>query len=201
MNCLIFVGSPGKKAGAMQAAAAMESALAHEGVDAELVWINDRDIGACVACRKGCKRDWPGFCYHKRTDMSTLGRKIIDADRIVFVATISSWHLPVPLKALLSRLVQSFSDHYGEELTSSVWPDKKPAFIAVCPFSPNKDVAQFEQIMCQHCEKYHIPSIETLPLKDSIFPFLFMSKKNRDKIESFSKSLRSEVSETPQPER
>lgn len=180
----------------MQAAAAMESALTREGVNTELVWINDRDIGACVACKKGCKRDWPGFCYHKRSDMSVLGQKIIDAECIVFVAPISSWHLPVPLKALLSRMVQSFSDQCGEERTRSVWGRKKVAFAAVCPFSPNKNVGRFEQIMCQQCEKYHIPNFAILPLKDSILPCLFLNMKNRDKIENFAKSLRDEVSET-----
>jgi len=196
MNFLIFVSSPGKKSGAMQAAEALESALARKGANPELVWINDRDTGVCAACKSGCKRDWPGFCYHKRTDMSTLGKKIIDADQIVFIAPISAWHLPIPLKALLSRLILSFSNQYGAEITSAVWGSKRVAFVAVCPFSPNKKIAQFEQILRQQCEKHHISHIETLPLKDSIFPFLFMNKRTRDKIEIFSRSLCSEVPDT-----
>ncbi len=189
MYCLILAVSPGKRSNPMKAAEAVASSLEHEGHKAELVWINDNDAGFCVACEHHCNREWPGFCYHKKTPMDTLGDKIIAADRIIFITPTCSWYYPIPLKALINRIVISFSDYYGKAKAVEVWSDKKVALAAVCPFSNKKEAVMFNKIMLQHCKSCHITPIDTMMQLQDMFPLRFLDRINQQKITTFTEAI------------
>ncbi|MPM23987.1 hypothetical protein SDC9_70464 [bioreactor metagenome] len=193
MNCLIFVGSPNKKAAPMQTAEALESRLKQQGFETEIVWINDLGItyNFCTKDTKKCLREYAGFCPYVYDDMTTLGDKIVAADQFVFVSPIYSCFIPDVIQSFLTRIIRGFCTFYGAERSEEFWGSKKVSFAAVCSFSPTKAAeAKFQKLMNDHCRQYNIFPDAILTLSRSLFS-RFLNEKNLKKLDVFVSEISS----------
>ena len=67
MKACILMGSPRKTGNTAALLEPFREELEHRGTETETVWLYDREIRPCVACRS-CQRDWTIFGCPQRDD-------------------------------------------------------------------------------------------------------------------------------------
>ena len=107
------MGSPRKTGNTISITQPFIDELKAGGQDVELVWLYDRDIQPCKACRV-CQTDWTAFGCQYQDDVQEIFDKILESDVIVFATPIYSWFCTPPMKSLLDRLVYGMDKFYGE---------------------------------------------------------------------------------------
>ena len=126
MKYYILMGSPRKTGNTISITQPFIDELKAGGQDVELVWLYDRDIQPCKACRV-CQTDWTAFGCQYQDDVQEIFDKILESDVIVFATPIYSWFCTPPMKSLLDRLVYGMDKFYGEERGPSLWEGKHTA--------------------------------------------------------------------------
>lgn len=71
MKACILMGSPRKTGNTATLLEPFREELEHRGTETETVWLYDREIRPCVACRS-CQRDWTTFGCPQRDDGQAL---------------------------------------------------------------------------------------------------------------------------------
>ena len=71
MKACILMGSPRKTGNTAALLEPFREELEHRGTETETVWLYDREIRPCVACRS-CQRDWTIFGCPQRDDGQAL---------------------------------------------------------------------------------------------------------------------------------
>ena len=101
---LILMGSPRKGGNTAALLTPFCRELEGSGAQTETVWLYDRHIEPCVACR-ACQRDWTTFGCSRKDDVQGIFDRVLAADLLVLATPIYSWYCTPPMKALLDRLV------------------------------------------------------------------------------------------------
>jgi len=104
MKVLIFASSPNRDGLTAQCAQAALKGITDAGPEAEIVWLNDRDIGLCQACNRG----W-GTCREEHVCQVQDGFQALhadarDADAYVLVNPVYFGELSESAKAFFDRL-------------------------------------------------------------------------------------------------
>lgn len=104
MKVLIFASSPNTDGLTAECASALREGVEEGGCEAELVWLNDRDIGLCEACNRG----W-GTCRDEhecqtRDDFQPLHAAAREADGYAVVSPVYFGELSESAKAFFDRL-------------------------------------------------------------------------------------------------
>ncbi|MDD3222574.1 MAG: flavodoxin family protein [Lachnospiraceae bacterium] len=144
MKYCVLMGSPRKKGNTISIVEPFIDALIANGNDVELIWLYDKDIQPCEACRV-CQIDWSIFGCQHQDDAQGIFDSILSSDVIVFATPIYSWYCTPPMKALLDRLVYGMNKFYGEEKGPSLWAGKHTAIIATCGYQLEKGADLFEE--------------------------------------------------------
>lgn len=111
---LILMGSPRKGGNTAALLTPFCRELEGSGAQTETVWLYDRHIEPCVACR-ACQRDWTKFGCSRQDDVQGIFDRVLAADLLVLATPIYSWYCTPPMKALLDRLVYGINKYYGTE--------------------------------------------------------------------------------------
>ena len=150
MNVLILMGSPRKNGNTRQLLEPFTETLEARGAETETVWLYDRDIQPCTACRT-CQRDWTAFGCRQRDDVQDLFDRVLRADLLVLATPIYSWYCTPPMKALLDWLVYGVNKYYGAEKGPSLWEGKSLALLLTCGYPPEKGCDLFAEGMRRYC--------------------------------------------------
>lgn len=113
MKACILMGSPRKTGNTAALLEPFREELEHRGTETETVWLYDREIRPCVACRS-CQRDWTIFGCPQRDDGQALFDLVLGSELVVLATPIYVWYCTPPMKALLDRLVYGMNKYYGE---------------------------------------------------------------------------------------
>ena len=113
MKACILMGSPRKTGNTAALLEPFREELEHRGTETETVWLYDREIRPCVACRS-CQRDWTIFGCPQRDDGQALFDLVLGSELVVLATPIYAWYCTPPMKALLDRLVYGMNKYYGE---------------------------------------------------------------------------------------
>ena len=98
MRALILMGSPRRNGNTAALLAPFCGELA--GLETETVWLYDRDIRPCTACRR-CQEDWTVFGCPQADDVPDLFDRVLGSGLLVLATPIYSWYCTPPMKALL----------------------------------------------------------------------------------------------------
>ena len=151
MKVLILMGSPRKNGNTAQCVAPFGDELERQGHTCEMVWLYDKQIAPCRACRF-CQQDWSRFTCAIRDDAAELAEKILASDVLVLASPIYSWYCTPPMKALLDRMVYGLNMYYGEERGPSLWAGKKVAILTTCGYPPERGADLFEEGIRRYCK-------------------------------------------------
>ena len=110
----ILMGSPRKNGNTMQLLQPFMQQLQQSGCECELIWLYDKNIQPCRACRC-CQKDHSIFGCAIRDDMPDIFDSVLQCDLLVLATPIYSWYCTPPMKSVLDRLVYGMNKYYGEQ--------------------------------------------------------------------------------------
>ena len=151
MKVLVLMGSPRKGGNTAALLAPFCEELRSAGTETETVWLYDRDIRPCLACRR-CQEDWTAFGCGQQDDVQELFDKVLESDCVVLATPIYAWYCTPPMKALLDRLVYGMNKFYGREKGPSLWQGKAMALLMTCGYGLEKGWDLFEEGMGRYCK-------------------------------------------------
>lgn len=150
MKILILMGSPRKNGNTAALLEPFCKKLQNMGHAVSTVWLYERSILPCRACRS-CQKDFSVFGCVQDDDMQELFDMVMDSDLLVFATPIYSWYCTPPMKALLDRLVYGMNKYYGEVKGPSLWAGKKVALLTTCGYRPEKGADLWEEGIRRYC--------------------------------------------------
>lgn len=188
MNALLLTGSPRRNGNTAALLTPFRQELETAGLETETVWLYDRDIRPCTACRR-CQRDWTGFGCPQEDDVQQLFPKILNSGLLVFATPIYSWYCTPPMKALLDRLVYGMNKFYGPERGPSLWAGKAVALLLTCGYRPEKGTDLFEEGMRRYCKHSSLRYLGSHAERHLGYGTVFMDRKKEEGCRSFAREL------------
>lgn len=105
MKVLLINGSPHKEGCTYRALCEVAGTLQEEGIETEIVWIENKPIGGCIACQ-GCSKT--GECVFDDV-VNRLRKKCAQADGLIFGTPVHYAAASGNMKAFMDRLFYSGS--------------------------------------------------------------------------------------------
>lgn len=188
MKICILMGSPRKNGNTASVIPHLMATLSMGGAEVEYIWLQDKKIEPCIACRS-CQKDHSVFgCIHK-DDMQEIFDKVLESDLLVLATSIYSWFCPAPMKAALDRLMYGMNKYYGETKGPSIWEGKKCALLVTCGYPPEKGADLFEEGMKRYCKHSKLQYLEMLALRDLGYDHMFIDGEKVEKTKEFAQRL------------
>ena len=122
-NVLIIIGSPRKKGSTAVLAAEAARGLNEQGIETEMIFLNDLKIRGCQACY-WCKKNDVAECAVK-DDMQKLHQLMKECDGMIVASPIYFGSVTAQAKAWLDRMFP----YIGMDLTPKMPPGKPVSFI------------------------------------------------------------------------
>ena len=174
MNICVLMASPRKNGNTASMLAPIIKTLEDNNAATEIIWLYDKKIEPCIACRN-CQNDYTKFgCVHN-DDMQGIFDAIMQADIILLATPIYSWYCTAPMKAALDRLVYGMNKYYGKEKGPSLWKNKKCAILATCGYKPEKGADLFEEGIKRYCKHSQLQYIGMCAARDPGYTTAFIS--------------------------
>jgi len=183
------MGSPRKNGNTHSLLKPFVEELSANGAEYELIWLHDKNIHPCVACRK-CQKDWTIFgCWHN-DDVQEIFDKILAADNIILATPIYSWYCTPPMKVLLDRLVYGMNKYYGEEKGPALWQGKNVALIVTCGYRPENGADLFELGIKRYCKHSQLTYAGMLCERDLGYNHSFMDSEKESHSRTFAENFK-----------
>lgn len=187
-KCYILMGSPRKNGNTIQLVNPFMEAMALQGYDCEMVWLQDMKLEPCIACRR-CQKDHSIFgCFHK-DDMQEVFDKVLASDLLVLATPIYSWYATPPMKTVLDRLVYGMNKYYGEEMGPSLWAGKPVALITTCGYPIEKGADLWEEGIKRYCKHSKLKYLGMAAERDLGYNAVFMDEEKEKRVRKFAGEL------------
>ncbi len=190
MKTIILMGSPRKKGNTQALLVPFVEELYKNNVSSDTIWLYDKKIEPCIACRK-CQADHSIFGCWYDDDVQEIFDKILEADHIVLASPIYSWYCTPPMKSLLDRLVYGMNKYYGDTKGPSLWAGKKVSLIVTCGYRPKKGADLFEEGMKRYIKHSQLEYIGMLCERDLGYKATFMDDEKEQRAREFAKNIAS----------
>lgn len=121
MKVMLINGSPHENGSTYTALREVESTLAADGIDTELIWLGTAPIQCCVGCGQ-CKRAQNGLCAFDGDIVNVVKRKVPETDGFIFGAPVHYASAAGQISVFLDRLFFSggeFADKPGAAIVSA----------------------------------------------------------------------------------
>ena len=188
MRALILMGSPRKNGNTAALLVPFCLELERQGWEHEIVWLYDKTIDPCTACRT-CQGDWSGFGCVIRDDACGLFDRMAASDLLVLATPIYSWYCTPPMKALLDRFVYGMNKYYGAEKGPALWAGKKVASVVTCGYPPEKGADLWESGIKRYCRHSRLSYLGMLVEHDKGYHSAFMDGKKELHAATFAKQI------------
>ena len=188
MKVLVLMGSPRKGGNTAALLAPFCEELRSAGAETETVWLYDRDIRPCLACRR-CQEDWTAFGCGQQDDVQELFDKVLESDCVVLATPIYAWYCTPPMKALLDRLVYGMNKFYGAKKGPSLWRGKAMALLMTCGYRPEKGCDLFEEGMRRYCKHAGLRYLGSHAERHLGYDSVFMDPDKEAQTRAFARQL------------
>ncbi|NLY08726.1 MAG: flavodoxin family protein [Tissierellia bacterium] len=190
MNIFIASGSPRKNGNTQQLTDIVHKELTKLGHHIQEIWLHDKKIEPCIACRK-CQRDWTSYGCFIKDDMQEIVNQVMESDIIVLATPIYAWYCTPPMKAMIDRFVYGLNKFYGDEIGPSLWKGKTLALITTCGYRPEKGADLFEEGMKRYAKHCNLNYSDMLCARHLGYNVEFMDKEKEDSARNFAHYLHS----------
>lgn len=188
MKYLILMGSPRKNGNTIKLVEPFAEELQKAGNETELIWLYDKEIKGCEACRC-CQQDWTKFGCKHNDDMQEIFDQTLAADVLVLALPIYCWGAPAPMKAALDRLMYGMNKYYGEEKGPSIWAGKHVALLETCGYRPEKGSDLFEESMRRYCKHSQLVYDGSMAQRDMGYKAEFVTEDKLAAARTFALAL------------
>ena len=90
MHVCILMGSPRKEGNTIQLLRPFMDEMRSAGHECELIWLYDKNLQPCYACRT-CQKDWTIFGCPQKDDMQEIFDSVLACDMLILATPIYSW--------------------------------------------------------------------------------------------------------------
>lgn len=194
MKVCVLMGSPRRNGNTAALLKPFCEELEAGGAEAETVWLYDKDIRPCVACR-ACQRDWTAFGCSRRDDGQELFDLVLDSGLIVLATPIYSWYCTPPMKALLDRLVYGMNKFYGGTRGPSLWAGKALALLLTCGYRLEKGCDLFEEGMRRYCKHSGLRDLGSHAERHLGYDTVFMDEEKEARTRAFARKVLRETAD------
>jgi multimeric flavodoxin WrbA len=188
MRICVLMGSPRKQGNTMQALAPFLEEWEQAGHFAELIWLYEKEIRPCLACRV-CQDVMDGFGCVQKDDVEEIAQKICKADGFVLATPIYAWYCTAPMKAMLDRLVYGMNKYYGRKKGPVLWRGKPCALFLTGGYPEEESGILFEKGMEGYCKHSRLAYQGALFLRDFGYHTTFFTEEKAAQSRSFAKQL------------
>lgn len=188
MNVCVLMGSPRKNGNTAALLTPFIKELSRQGHNCETIWLYEKKILPCTACRC-CQKDWSGFGCRTQDDAYDLFDHVLACDLLVLATPIYSWYCTPPMKALLDRFVYGMNKYYGDERGPAIWEGKKVALIVTCGYPPEKGADLLESGIIRYCKHSRLRYLGMLAEHDKGYQSVFMDDEKKNHAIAFAKQL------------
>lgn len=188
MKALLLMGSPRRNGNTAALLDPFREELEAAGMETETVWLYDRDIRPCTACRR-CQEDWTVFGCSQADGVSEIFNQVLESGLLVLATPIYSWYCTPPMKALLDRLVYGMNKFYGKEKGPSLWAGKAVALLTTCGYRPEKGTDLFEEGMQRYCRHSGLRYLGCHAERHLGYGTVFMDREKEARIRAFAQEL------------
>ena len=195
MRAAVLMGSPRRNGNTAALLTPFCEELERSGIGTETVWLYDRDIQPCVACR-ACQVDWTGFGCSRRDDGQALFDLVLASDLLVLATPIYVWYCTPPMKALLDRLVYGMNKYYGERKGPALWAGKSVALLMTCGYRPEKGCDLFEEGMCRYCRHSQLHYLGSHAERHLGYDTVFMDPEKEERTRVFARDIARQLRES-----
>lgn len=192
MNVCILIGSPRREGNTAALLIPFREELAAQGHQSSLIWLYDRAIAPCVACR-ACQRDWSGFGCPVEDNMGEIFDAVRSCDLLVLATPIYSWYCTPPMKAVLDRLVYGMNKYYGDRKGPALWAGKPIALISTCGYPPEKGADLWEAGMIRYAKHSQLDYKGMLTERNLGYGTPFMDEAKDQRSRAFARRLLGEL--------
>jgi multimeric flavodoxin WrbA len=119
MKVVLFNGSPRKEANTYQCLNIVMEELKAEGIECEIIWIGNKRLQGCIACRPYDMHD-DQRCTIEGDDMNEYIQKMLEADGIIIGSPTYFSDLTTSTKALIERAGYATGDHLKHKVGAAV---------------------------------------------------------------------------------
>ena len=193
MKTYILMASPRKEGNTAALVVPFMDELKSAGHEAEMVWLYDKDIQPCLACRV-CQKDWTKFGCARQDDVQEIFDEILDADLIVFTTPIYCWYCTAPMKALMDRLVYGMNKYYGDEKGPALWAGKAVASITTCGYRPERGADLWEEGLKRYCKHSGLTYLGQLAERHLGYDTEFMDAEKEVRAREFARKIMAGIS-------
>ena len=186
MQVCVLMGSPRKNGNTVQLLRPFVDELERGGAGCETIWLCDKDIRFCRACRT-CQEDWSGFGCPVQDDMQEIFGRVLACDVLVLATPIYSWYCTPPMKAALDRLVYGMNKYYGSRKGPSLWEGKCLALIATCGYRPENGADLWEAGMERYVRHSGLRYLGILAERDLGYDRVFMDGEKEADAREFAR--------------
>ncbi len=195
MRAAVLMGSPRRNGNTAALLTPFCEELERSGIGTETVWLYDRDIQPCVACR-ACQVDWTGFGCSRRDDGQALFDLVLASDLMVLATPIYVWYCTPPMKALLDRLVYGMNKYYGERKGPALWAGKSVALLMTCGYRPEKGCDLFEEGMRRYCRHSQLHYLGSHAERHLGYDTVFMDPEKEERTRVFARDIARQLRES-----
>lgn len=189
MNICILMGSPRKKGNTAMLLQPFMEQWKKCGAEQELIWVHDKTIAPCTACRC-CQNqsNWSAFGCPQQDDAQGIFSHVLSCDLLVLATPIYSWYCTPPMKAILDRLVYGMNKYYGEKKGPSLWAGKTLSLITTCGYGLAKGSDLWEEGIKRYCKHSQLQYAGMLAERDRGHT-TFMDDEKTQHAEQFAQEL------------
>lgn len=188
MRVCILMGSPRKKGNTFELLRPFMDELKEKNCDYKLLWLYDKNILPCRACRV-CQDNRSAFGCPQQDDMQEIFDGVLDCDLLVLATPIYAWYCTAPMKAALDRLVYGMNKYYGKEKGPSLWAGKRLALITTCGYPPEKGADLWEAGMIRYCRHSGLQYAGMLVERHLGYESVFMDDEKELHAREFARQL------------
>lgn len=188
MKAILLMGSPRKNGNTASLLEPFTNEMNKLGHTCTTVWLYDKTIQPCRACRC-CQKDWTQFGCPLEDDLHTIFNQILDSDLILLATPIYSWYCTAPMKALLDRLVYGMNKFYGEKKGPSLWQGKKLALITTYGYSREKGADLWEEGVKRYCKHSGLIYMGFYGERHMGYHTIFMDSEKEMRTRAFARQL------------
>jgi multimeric flavodoxin WrbA len=188
MEYTVLMGSPRKNGNTAALMKPFTEELALYHVHGETIWLHDKRISPCTACR-ACQKDWTVFGCPSHDDAWEIFDQILAGGLVVLATPIYLWYCTPPMKALLDRLVYGMNKYYGDAKGPSLWAGKKIALVVTCGYKPEKGADLLEEGIIRYCKHSQLDYLGMLVERDLGYQSVFMDEEKEKHSRAFAREI------------
>ena len=188
MKICVLMGSPRKNGNTAALMSPFIKRLEEGGHICQSIWLYDKRLEACIACRQ-CQKDWTIFGCPKEDDMQEIFDQVRESEMLILATPIYSWYCTPPMKATLDRLVYGMNKYYGEEKGPSLWKGKKVGLLTTCGYPPEKGSDLFEEGIRRYCKHSQLVYLGMMTARHLGYQTVFMDEEKERQAIAFAEKL------------